>query len=82
MVEGSASPLTHTWLIECEVLPCLSHLVIIERVRESDSLSPCHYPVILADYYRQLMVKCIRVSYFLVTHAIVISYRVGLSGIL
>ena len=26
---GFASPLMHTWLIESEVLPCLSHLVII-----------------------------------------------------
>ena len=62
-----ASPLTYTWLIESEALPCLSPLVIIERVGERDSLSPCYYPVILAYYYRPLTVKCIRVSYFLVT---------------
>ena len=60
-------PLTHTWLIESEVLPCLSHLVMIEKVGERDSLSYCHYPVIFAYYYHSLMVKCIRVSYFLVT---------------
>ena len=64
---GFASPLTHLWLIESEILPCLSHLVIIERVGERDSLSPCHYHIILAYYYRPLTVKCIRVSYFLVT---------------
>ena len=40
MVEGSASPLTYIWLIESEVLPCLSHLVIIERGEgETASLS-------------------------------------------
>ena len=33
------SPLTHTWLIESEVLPCPSCLVIIERVGVRDSLS-------------------------------------------
>ena len=63
-----ASPLlTHTWLIENDVLPCLSHLVMIQRVGERDSLFHCHYPVILAYYYRPLTVKCIKVSYFLVT---------------
>ena len=41
MVEGSASPLTHTRLIESEVLTCLSHLVMVERVGERDSLSHC-----------------------------------------
>ena len=29
-----ASPLTHIWLIESEALPRLSHLVIIERMKE------------------------------------------------
>ena len=29
-----ASPLTHTWLIESEVLPCPYHIVMIERVEE------------------------------------------------
>ena len=33
-----ASPLTHTWLIEIEVFPCLSHHVMIERGEgETDS---------------------------------------------
>ena len=67
MVGGSASPLTHTWLIESKILTCLTYLVMIERVGKRDSLSHCHYPVILADNYCQLTVKCIRVSYFLVT---------------
>ena len=34
---------------------------------ERDNLSPYHYPVILAYYYRLLAIKCIRLSYFLVT---------------
>ena len=34
-----ASPLTHTWLIESEFLPCLSHLVMIER-GEGGTASP------------------------------------------
>ena len=33
-----ASPLTHTWLIEGEVLPCSYHHVIIERSKERDGL--------------------------------------------
>ena len=49
MVEGSTSPLTHTWLIGNEVLLCPRLLVIIERVKERYSL-PSLYPVIL-DYY-------------------------------
>ena len=35
-----ASPLTHTGLIESEVLPCLYHLVITERVEERQPLTP------------------------------------------
>ena len=62
-----ASPPTHTWLIESKVFWCLSRLVMIERTGGRDSLSHCHYPVILAYYYHPLMVKCIIVSYFLVT---------------
>ena len=64
---GFASPLTHTWLFGIEVLTCVSLLVMIERVGERNSLAHCHYPVILASYYRPQTVKCIRVSYFLVT---------------
>ena len=58
MVKGSASPLTHTWLIESEVLPYLSHLVMTERVGVRDTLSPFHYSLILAYYYRPLIVAC------------------------
>ena len=66
MVEGSSSPLTHTRLIGSEVLPCPHLLVIIERVKERYSLrSP--YSVILIYNYRSLTVKCIRMSYFLIT---------------
>ena len=68
MIEGSISSLTHTWLIGSEVLPCPHLLVIIERVKERYSL-PSPYPVILIYYYRPLMGKCIRMSYFLVTQA-------------
>ena len=69
IVEGSTSPLTHTWLIRSEVLPCPHLLVIIEKVKERYSL-PSPYPVILIDYYRPLTGKCIRMSYFLVTEPI------------
>ena len=69
----SASPLTHTWLIESEVFPRLSHLVMLERVGEKDGLSHANS----ADYYRRPIAsvshflspqpgECIRVSYFLV----------------
>ena len=47
---GFASPLTHTWLIESEVLPYSYHLVMIERGEERDCLS-FHYS---AYYYSQL----------------------------
>ena len=67
MVEEYASPLTHIWLIESEALTCLSQLVMIERVGVRDSLAHCHNPVILANCYRPLTVKCNRVSYFFVT---------------
>ena len=66
MVEGSTSPLTHTWLIGSEVLPCPHLLVIIERVKERYSL-PSPYPVILIYYYHPLTAKYIRMSIFLVT---------------
>ena len=36
MVEGSASPLTYTWLIESEALPYPHHPVMIERVGERE----------------------------------------------
>ena len=70
----SASPLIQTWLIESEVLPCLSYLVMIERVGERDGLSAANS----AYYYRRPIAsvshflssqpgECIRGSYFLVT---------------
>ena len=42
-----ASPQTHTWLTESEVLPCPYHLVMIGRGEEKDGLS-FHYS---ANYY-------------------------------
>ena len=58
MVKGSAFLQTHIWLIESEVLPCLSHLVMIERGEgETASLSI----ILLTTIVR------IGVSYFLVT---------------
>ena len=70
----SVSPLIQTWLIESEVLPCLSYLVMIERVGERDGLSAANS----AYYYRRPIAtvshflssqpgEYIRVSYFLVT---------------
>ena len=55
----SASPLTHTWLIESNVLPCLSHLVMIERVKERETASPNANS---AYYYRHTIAS---VSHFL-----------------
>ena len=49
MVEGSASPLTYTWLVKSEVLPCLSHLVMIERVEERDGFSYCQFCLLLSS---------------------------------
>ena len=49
-----AFPLTHTWLIESEVLPCPYHLVIIERGEERDGFS-FHYS---AYYYSRLILAC------------------------
>ena len=70
----SVSPLIQTWLIESEVLPCLSYLVMIVRVGERDGLSAANS----AYYYRRPIAtvshflssqpgEYIRVSYFLVT---------------
>ena len=42
----SASPLIHTWLIESEVLPCLSYLVMIEGGRERPPLR-CQFCLLL-----------------------------------
>ena len=77
MVEGPVSPLTHTWLIESEVLPSLSHLVMIKRVgeRERETASTAANS---ANNYRRLIASVshflspqpteyIRVPYFLVT---------------
>ena len=68
-----ASPVTHTWLIGSEVLPCLSQPVMIERDEREIASPHFHFsayyyrPLILACYPRPLTAKCIRVSYFLVT---------------
>ena len=40
--------LTRTWLIESQVLPCLSHLVMIEKVGEWYSLSHGHFCLLLS----------------------------------
>ena len=81
-----ASPLIHTWLRESEVLPCLSYLVMIERVGERDGLSAANS----AYYYRRPIAsvshflssqpgECISGSYFLVTIYIYI-YIYNVSG--
>ena len=51
------------WGPSMPIPPCNNR----EGGRARDCLSSCHYPVIIAYYYRPLTVKCIRVSYFLVT---------------
>ena len=70
----SSSLPTHTWLIECEVPPCLSHLVMIERVGEREMASPTansafYYRLTIASVSHFLSPQpgeCIWVSYFLV----------------
>ena len=80
MVEGSASPLTHTWLIECEALPHPHHLVMIKKVGGGETAflffilltTIVHWFLLATIVGRRLhpppqLGKCIRVSYFLVT---------------
>ena len=50
-----------------------------EGGRERESLPHYHYPVILGYYYRPLTVKCIRVSYFLVTACVCVCVCVSVS---
>ena len=57
MVEGSASPLVHTWLIESEVLPWPYLFVMIEKLGERETVFPTansayyYRPLILARYH-------------------------------
>ena len=81
MVKGSASPLTHTWLIESEVLQCPYFLVMIEKMGERERRAT-PLPILLITIVRRFLLatmdgrqlpsppllgECIRVSYFLVT---------------